>query len=576
MDHLDHHRGPATGTPARGAARPRRARATAVRALAAVVVALLGGSLLAGCDAATRTTATGAAPEAQVPGAPTSSPSPSLSQAPPAQPPPRLAERQVRTAVGQLDGLVGGLMRRTGVPGVAVSVVHRGEVIHQKGYGVRRVGEPDKVDADTVFALASLSKPLASTVVAGVVGRDEKVAWDDPVVEHDPGFALRDPWVSERVTIEDLFAHRSGLPDHAGDLLEDLGYDQAYILRHLREQPLAPFRATYAYTNMGLTAAAVAVARARGTTWEALSSDVLYKPLGMDSTSSRFADYEKAGNKAALHVPGARGVWRAEHTRDADAQSPAGGASSTVRDMGEWMKLQLADGEAGGRRVVDAEALNRTRLPHSLSRPARAPAGRSGFYGLGWNVDYDDEGRLKLSHSGAFNLGAATAVALLPSEGLGIVVLTNGRPIGVPETVTSAFLDIAQHGRQTVDWWTLANEAFQSLDAAERSDTDYTKPPSDAAPPKPASVYEGTYANPYYGPLTVRAGADGRLVMELGPRPTRFRLFPYDGDTFSYESTGENAAGRFGVTFTTASGAQASKVVVENLDRTGLGTFTRG
>ncbi|WP_267241203.1 serine hydrolase [Streptomyces sp. PR69] len=550
----------------------RRSRASArtrasCRALAAVAVT---GVLLtaAGCDAAT-----GARPARA-----DATASPTLSEAPPPQPPPLMTRQQVEDAAGRLDPMVEDLMRRTGVPGVAVAVVHDGKVIHEKGYGVRRAGDPEKVDPGTVFQLASVSKPLASTVVAGAVGGAggaAEVAWDDPVAEHDPGFALRDPWVSEHVTIADLFSHRSGLPDHAGDLLEDLGYDQEYILGHLRDQPLSPFRASYAYTNMGLTEAAVAVAEAKGATWEELSEEVLYEPLGMDSTSSRFADYEQAANKAAAHVR-VDGEWRADHTRNADAQSPAGGASSNLRDLTKWTRLQLAGGKDGDEQLIDAAALDETWLPHSVSRPAAAPAGRAGFYGLGWNVDYDEHGRLRLSHSGAFNLGAATAVALLPSERLGIVVLTNGQPIGVPETVTSAFLDIAQNGRQTVDWWQLASSSFAALEESERSDTDYGKPPEDPAEARSDDAYTGTYANGYYGPLTVRAESGG-LVMELGPRTMRFPLTHYDGDTFSYESTGENAAGRFGVTFTVGegAGARASKAVVENLDATGLGTFTR-
>lgn len=95
-----------------------------------------------------------------------------------------------------------------------------------------------------------MSKPLASTVVAGVVDGGT-LAWDDPVAAQLPGFALKDPWVTAHVTYADLFSHRSGLPDHSGDLLEDLGYDRTYILDHLKYEPLGPFRASYAYTNYG-------------------------------------------------------------------------------------------------------------------------------------------------------------------------------------------------------------------------------------------------------------------------------------------------------------------------------------
>ena len=104
------------------------------------------------------------------------------------------------------------------------------------------------------------------------------------------------------MTIGDLYSHRSGLPDHAGDELEDLGYDRRQVLERLKYLPLAPFRITYAYTNFGLTAAAEAVAAAAGKSWEDLSDEVLYRPLGMTSTSSRFADFMARPDHAVGHV----------------------------------------------------------------------------------------------------------------------------------------------------------------------------------------------------------------------------------------------------------------------------------
>jgi CubicO group peptidase (beta-lactamase class C family) len=505
--------------------------------------------------------------------APSPSPSPAAPQAPPPQPPPQLTKAEVDGALGKLDGVVENAMRRTGVPGAAVGVVYKDRVVYLKGFGERRVGQSGEVGPDTVFQVASLSKPLASTVVAGTVG-DKVVSWDEPVAGHLPGFALKDPWVTRHVTIADLFSHRSGLPDHAGDLLEDLGYDRSYILSHLKYEPLAPFRASYAYTNFGLTAAAEAVARAKGVSWEKLSDDTLYKPAGMDSTSARFADYENASDRAATHVKGDDGSWQAKFQRDADAQAPAGGVSSTARDMTRWLRLQLENGKLDGRQIIDSESLERTHLPEVVSQPPMAPAGRTGFYGLGWNVSYDDHGRLRLSHSGAFALGAATNVTLLPGEKLGIVVLTNGAPVGMAEAVALDFLDTAQDGKSSTDWLSLVGAVFEQEEQAAKSPTDYADPPASPKPARADRAYTGTYDNAYYGKLVVTAGQDG-LTLQLGPKQMRFRLTHYDGDTFSFASTGENAVGVTGVTFTPGDRDIADKVRVEYLDQNGLGTFTR-
>lgn len=190
-----------------------------------------------------------------------------------------ISAADVERAIEQFEPLLLHAMQQTGVPGVAVGVVYDDRLCWSAGYGVRQVGQPDPVDVHTVFQLASVSKPIGSTLIARLVGEGH-LAWDDPVVKHLPDFALSDPWVTAHVTVADLYAHRSGLPDHAGDDLEEIGYGRAEIIHRLRLFQLGAFRSDYAYTNYGLTAAAEAAAAAVGMTWEDASEQLLYKPPG--------------------------------------------------------------------------------------------------------------------------------------------------------------------------------------------------------------------------------------------------------------------------------------------------------
>src|SRR5450755_1855179 len=123
---------------------------------------------------------------------------------------------QIDRAVRAVGGIARGLLRKTGVPGMAIAIVHDDRVVYLQGFGVRRAGTPKLVDADTVFELASLSKPVGAAVIAGAVGRG-CVQWTDPVATYLPGFTLSDPDIGNTVTIADMYAHRSGLADHAGE-----------------------------------------------------------------------------------------------------------------------------------------------------------------------------------------------------------------------------------------------------------------------------------------------------------------------------------------------------------------------
>jgi len=482
---------------------------------------------------------------------------------------------RVLAALPELDRLAEQILKKTGVPGMAVAVVYKNQVVHLKGFGIRETGKKEPIDADTVFQLASVSKPVASTVLAALVG-EGVIGWDDRVIDHDPGFRMYDPWVTRELTLRDLLCHRSGLPDHAGDLLEDLGYGRAEVLHRLRfEKPTSSFRSQFAYTNFGYTEAAIAGAKAAGTTWEDLAAAKLFRPLGMKSSSYRFAAYAAADNRARLHVR-VDGKWTARHIRQPDAQAPAGGASSTARDMAQWLRLLLANGTFEGKQVIAAKALAETHRPQIVSHaPANPATDRAGFYGLGWNVNYDDAGRVRLGHSGAFSLGAATVVTLLPAEGLGIVVLTNGMPIGVPEALSASFLDLVLKEKVERDWLEVMQPIFAAMLKPEYgSAVNDVKPPAMPSPPLAMGAYVGSYRNDYYGELEV-VEQDGSLIITLGPKKASFRLRHWDRDTFTYQPPGENTSGLSAVTFWIGPDRKGNRVVVENLDLHGQGTFTR-
>lgn len=481
---------------------------------------------------------------------------------------------RVTAAVPRLEAMINKVIEDRAVPGLAVAIVHDDEVVYLKGFGVREAEKLEPVTPDTVFQIASLSKPVSATVVAALVS-DDIVSWDSKVAELDPQFRLADPYPTSEVTIRDLFAHRSGLPGTAGDELEEIGYGRAEILRRLRfVPPASSFRSAYSYSNFGLTEGAIAAARPTGRSWEDVAEEKLYRPLGMASTSSRRADFLTRADRAALHIK-VDGAWVAKLQRNPDAQAPAGGVSSTARDLAQWVRLELGTGSYDGKRLIAADALDQTHVP-LMARGIHPVTGATSFYGLGWNVDFGRHG-LSWGHAGAFSVGARTLVTIFPKAGLGIVVLSNAFPTGVPEGVSDTFADLVFDGEIRTDWGTRWDGVFAGLfgPAVAAAKAAYATPPSPATGALAPEAYAGRYTNPYVGDAVV-AKEDGGLMLKVGPDGARrYALRHFDRDLFLTFPDAEMPDRPSAVRFAVGPDGRASAMTIETLDTNRLGTLQR-
>ncbi|MGX1096808.1 serine hydrolase [Amorphus sp. MBR-141] len=489
---------------------------------------------------------------------------------PPMAPGVTIPDGQIERAIDALDGVAADIFRRSGLPGMSVVVVRDGKTVFAKGYGVRKAGEDATVDADTVFQVASLSKSISATVVAHAVGKG-LVSWDTPLVQHLPWFELSDPYVTSHVTVGDMFAHRSGLPPHAGDNLEDIGFDRDEVLKRLKYLPLASFRNTYAYTNFGLTAGAEAVAAAAGTDWETLAEETIFQPLGMTSTSFRFDDFVTRENRAPGHAK-LGGTWQASVARQPDPQAPAGGVSASANDLGKWLAMLM---EEGGDIVPKAALLPATQA-QMPSDTMPSPAARPGLYGYGIGTGVDASGRVVLSHSGAFALGSGTNYMLLPLDDIAIGVLTNGSPVGAAESVSRTFMDLVEFGEPERDWFAAYAPRFAPM-MDPVGELVGKQPPADPTGPGMDDQLLGTYESAYFGPMEIADSGEG-LVVKLGPKPMTYPLTYWDGRTYVLQPRDENNPdGSVSMlTFAPAGPRErATSVTIEFLNGNGLGTFTR-
>ena len=300
-------------------------------------------------------------------------------------------------------------------------------MVFAKGYGVRELGRPEPVDEHTVFDAASLTKSFTGTLAALLV-EEGKLAWDDPVRKHLPGLRFPDPYLDEHVTVRDLLAHRTGLhPANMMWVLTDV--DRAEVLRRARCLPAtAGFRADMVYSNVGYSIAGEALAAAGGASWEALVRQRLLAPLGLGETTASYEEAGRLANRATSHtlIDGVQRPIRRETQRHTIAA--AGDVQSSAHDLARWLRLHLSGGALDGKRLVGEEVLREIQSPQAIiaTTPAMRAARQVEFfaaYGLGWQV-MDYRGRPLLWHTGSGN-GQLAFAALLPKDGLGVVVLVN-------------------------------------------------------------------------------------------------------------------------------------------------------
>jgi CubicO group peptidase (beta-lactamase class C family) len=299
-----------------------------------------------------------------------------------------------------IDALVSRAMQLSGVPGMAVAIVEHGQVTLARGYGVRRLGSADSVDADTIFEIGSVSKAFTAAALAVLVDRG-KIRWDDPVINHIPGFQMYDPWVTREITVLDLLVHRSGLGAGEGDLLffprTTLSRNEAVRrLRYLR--PAASFRYAYAYDNILYVAAGQLIEDVSGRPWEEFVRDNLLVPAGMRTATSSLTAWRTTVNRAWPHgrrngpiiglainsrstpaplvntARSRRARWRRRAASPPARTTWRGGSRSSSR-----VALSPVDRRASSARPVRAQCGRRSSTFRSPSIPARSPGRRRSF-----------------------------------------------------------------------------------------------------------------------------------------------------------------------------------------------------
>ena len=411
-------------------------------------------------------------------------------------------------------------MRDWKIPGVAVGIVRNDSVIFAKGFGVRTVGRPEKVDEHTLFAIASDTKSFTGILLA-MLADENKIKWDNPVISYLPWFRLYDDYATRELTVRDLLTHRSGLA--RADLLWTGGtpYSREELLRRLRYlKPSWSLRSHYGYSNLMYATAGAVAAAAGGKSWDDLVRERIFIPLGMTETNTSVTLLPSLANVATPHANFDSAVRVVTYTNMDNAAS-AGAINSNIADMTKWLRFQLDSGRVKGKALVSKRNFVET---HSAQMAQRIDSAYRVFnpythvrsYGFGWNV-MDYRGEEMLSHSGSLS-GMNSMVGLLPEKRIGIVVLTNMEGNSLRESLMYYAFDRFL-GAPVRDWSTIALKEKASVDSIDAKDlrAKEAKRISGTHPTLSLERYAGVYEDSLYGKSQV-AMENGHLVLTLAPK----------------------------------------------------------
>ncbi|MFW7268519.1 serine hydrolase [Gluconacetobacter sp. Hr-1-5] len=457
--------------------------------------------------------------------------------------PPGLTEQKIGTTVERAR-------QAFNVPGIAVAVVHDGEIVFRHGYGRRAEDKTSApVDARTLFAIGSNTKEFTTTALAQLVDQG-KLDWNDRVIDHMPEFRVADPSITRDFRVSDLLTHHSGMGLGAGDLMlfSHSTLTRPEILAGLPFMPFtAPFRTQFAYNNLLYVVAGALVERLTGQSWEEIVQKRLIDAAGLPACQST---PPVKGQTNVATGEGETGILPDKAALQLPGVAPAGGIWCSADGMARWAQTYLNGGRTpDGRQIFSQASRDTLWAPHALlPLPDTADATKTHFraYGYGWFME-DFFGQKRVWHTGTID-GMVSYMTFLPESRTGIVILTNHDDHNATYAIATTLSAYVATGT-SADWVAHWQDAENAAHAAEAKAATTTGPGSPARPfitlsESTQQDYVGTYRDDWRGPITVsRRGKDLRMAFSHADGLTgTLSALPHDLFVVRWDDRGQDSS----------------------------------
>lgn len=450
---------------------------------------------------------------------------------------------QIELSEKSLDPWVNKVMDAWDVPGAVVAVVSSDEILFAKGYGVKTMGGNDPVDKNSLFGIASISKSFTAMALAMLV-EEERLDWDDKVIDYLPDFAMSDPWVTQEMTVMDLLIHRSGLPSVAGGTLwYRSDYSREEIIRRIQYlNPSSSFRSHFDYQNVMYMVAGEIIPAVTDTSWDDFVKARIFNPLGMVHSNTSIHDLDENSDLAATHAVLADGKLHQIQPRNHDNCSAAAGINTSAQELSAYLQLLLRRGEYKGSKLLSPEMVedlwkHRSPLSMRKQRPIEEAATVPELYrsyGLGW-INVDHRGERRIYHSGGID-GYRSLATMIPEKDLGIIVMANNEARDMVYILTEIILDMVwgieeyPYVENTIkesladdqEWYEEIDPKNRDRNRLKRGDLKKTE-------------LVGVYQSEIYGDIEVIKDKK-KLRLEFSHTPCLHGdLFRWEGDTYLIE-----------------------------------------
>ena len=424
-------------------------------------------------------------------------------------------------------------LARYKTPGMGVGVIRNGEVLFAGGFGYKDLETKERIDADTMWAIASCSKSFTGTLL-GMLVDDGVLDFDRPLKDYLPDFKMYDAFATAECTLRDMMCHRTGLASYDAVWSDDTIKERSELWRRLQYlKPNLPFRYKAQYNNYMVDMAAHVAEKVTGKSWDDMVNDRIFRPLCMTRSSTLVKYLNESENVCTGYWPGEDGPFKVAHW-NSDVSAPAGGINSTINDMLKYLDFHLKRGVLpDGTRLMKEETmrdLHMQNIRYTLWPWRFDEVSPIGGYAMGWYND-NYRGEPMYWHLGEIE-GFGTLQCCLPKSQIGIILYNNLQcpDILIQCSVLYTIIDNLL-GFEPVDWsermWSVRDikgnmHGDWKLDLVGDAEAGH-------APCHPLEDYVGTYGEPGHGVLDIEL-SEGKLYMTW--RGFTQEILPLNYDVF--------------------------------------------